>query len=125
MDGGLRFLYSAIEGREAFAAVSIASGMEMFKEIVQGISSALTLMKLLDRGDSKELYQGKVALRIGTLLSERHPLEYARPDDTAIAIYLYVLHEVKSEYTKGLAAVIYQMPGLWWARHLAAEILTE
>lgn len=119
----IRALCSTIEGKHLRFELAIANDLNQFKRFATATSTVMTLGKMVCDFANKEKSQSRVALRVAELLAERQSLDYENPNDTAIAIYLYVLQECESPYTLGLALAVRAHPNMWWSRQIAREVL--
>jgi ribulose-5-phosphate 4-epimerase/fuculose-1-phosphate aldolase len=122
----IRYLMNDIEGLGTMSALAVANDIDQFARFAGGISYVLTLTKLCAASHIEgQLNQAKIAHRIGDMLAERHGLVAIHPNDTAIALYLIVLHEVKSIYLPGLAYAAHAVPNLYWANKAAFLYITD
>lgn len=127
MSDKVKELCAQIESPGTFALLAIANDVSQFVRFAGGISYVKDIIWELQerRRDlivTPSVGEFYIAGRIGAFLSAEYDRAYANPYDSSIAIYLYILKEVRSEYLIGISALIQGCPeNLFWARKIARD----
>ncbi len=117
--------YNYIESVDLSNKLNLSSGLTMFVNILNEDKNVKEVKDLLSRDEDLllDLYR-----RLFTLTKIIVDYRYENPNDTAIAVYLWILNQVnpKSSILCGLAKnVIGKVENLWWAKILNEVISCE
>ncbi len=112
-------LLDTIESYEMAARVNAASGIRAATKIALTHPAVQGLMEEA----SKPEVADTILTRILYLSRQGVDVRYENPNDTAFLIYALVLMRRAPELAFVAAAVICQLPNLWWASIVAADIL--
>lgn len=114
-------LISHIESADFRFVVNQAPGLRMFKRLVEADAA---FQKLSEYITEDEDYGLQVLERVHNLTLLKVDIRYERPHDTALATYLLALEAGKSKFSRVASFLVSSVTNLWWASHIAHEILT-
>jgi hypothetical protein len=114
-------IFQEIESARHDTIVNLASGLRVFKELLQESESVPALIEYI--GDNpQEKY--RVQERIQELLLQDIDPTFVHPLDTAIASYLFVLNKTDNVLAFELALQLVRARNLWWSNLLANDVTT-
>ena len=107
-----------IESAEFAGELSVASTLDSFLKGVGQSRVSVELSALLD----KRVHREQILHRIYSLVAEAVDIRFENPRDTAIAVYLWVLHGKDPQIGRVAASAISKARQCWWSEKLAIEI---
>jgi hypothetical protein len=108
-------LLTRIESPTISAMVNVVSGFKQFVRAIAALPETKQLVKQVrSEDDVRRLIQ-----RIIELSAATHDENYEHPNDTALAIYLWVLNVTQPAAARAVTPVVRECHGCWWAPRLA------
>jgi hypothetical protein len=115
-----RDLFVTIESPQFAAEMNVASGYKQFSRALITTPQVRTLLaQSQSLADLTELLT-----RMETILLQPIERGYESAYDVALAAYLWVLRKTVPDLAFAIAQPLQDAPGFWWARKMAAEILS-
>lgn len=112
-------LCDAIESHKMAALVNTASSLEVALHIIRTDQAVRALAKEL----RSPLVADHVLSRVLELTAQAVDPRYENPNDTALAIYAWLLSRHDSLLSYLACAAMSQVPNLWWASKVATGII--
>ena len=115
-------LFAQIESHRTAARVNVASGQVSF---LQAADALEPVQKLGDLARVSVTNRAAIISRVGRLVAMRVDPRYQNPHDSALAIYLRVLHPVDKELAWIAASAVLDARNCWWASDMARRIISR
>ena len=108
----------SIESQEFSIRTQIASGLDVFLDVITTDSSVLSLKERLN--DEIDLAD-QLVLRIRELINLHFDEQYVNPHDVAVATYGWLVGEVwwSFYHMQSVDRLLMSLKNSWWSKHVA------